>query len=103
VTSLSVIVLEGPVADFDFAPTPPEPPSDPPYLVPATLTFSDLSTWDPANPITAWSWDFSGWGTSNLESPLPVTFGQVGDWIVRLTITTASGHTDTAQATISVE
>jgi len=101
--SMDVNVLEAAVADFDFTPTPPEPPSDPPYSVPATLSFTDLSTSDPANPIVAWSWDFAGWGTSDLESPLPVTFDQVGDWVVRLTITTASGHSDTAQATIIVE
>lgn len=101
--NLSVTVLEVPVADFNFIPTPPQPPSDPPYPAPATLTFSDRSTTDPANPITAWSWDFGGWGTSNLQSPPSVTFGQVGNWEVRLTITTASGQTDSAQTTISVE
>jgi len=95
--SLSITVLEEPVAAFDFT------PSEPPLLAPATLTFSDLSTSDPANPITAWSWDFGGWGTSDLESPPPITFGQAGPWVVRLTITTASGHTDTTQTTISVE
>jgi len=95
--SLSVTVLEEPVAAFDFS------PSEPPFLAPATFVFSDLSTSDPANPITAWSWDFGGWGNSNLENPPPITFGQVGDWVVRLTITTASGHTDTTQTTISVE
>ena len=95
--SLSVTVLEEPVAAFDFS------PSEPPFLAPATFVFSDLSTSDPANPITAWIWDFGGWGNSNLENPPPITFGQVGDWVVRLTITTASGHTDTTQTTISVE
>jgi PKD repeat protein len=95
--NLSVTVFEETVADFDY--TPPEPP----YIAPATLTFTDQSTSDPANPITAWSWDFGGWGISSLQNPPPVTFGQAGNWIVRLTITTASGNTDTAQATISVE
>lgn len=97
VANLSVTVLEGPVAAFDFS------PPDPPFFAPATLTFNDLSTTDPANPIIAWSWDFGGWGSSNLESPAPVTFGQVGNWVVHLTITTASGQTDSAQTTISVE
>ena len=95
--SMNVDVLQETVADFDFTPT-----SDPPYSVPAFFSFTDLSTSDAANPIVAWSWDFDGWGASDLESPPEVRFGQVGDWVVRLTITTASGHSDTAQATITV-
>ena len=93
-------VLAETVAAFEFSPA---PPPDSPYPAPATLTFTDVSTSDPANSITAWSWDFGGWGTSNLQDPPAVTFGQAGDWIVRLTITTASGNSDTAQTTISVE
>ena len=97
VFSQTVTVLEGPVAAFDFS------PPDPPYFAPAILTFIDLSTSDPANPITAWSWDFGGWGTSNLQNPNPVTFGQTGNWVVRLIITTESGQTDSTQTTIFVE
>jgi PKD repeat protein len=102
-TSLEVIVIEGPKAVFSVI----DPPL-PPYLAGAPLTFSsDGSTSDSTDPITAWSWDFGGWlpsdGKLDVQNPLPVTFGQVGAWVVRLTITTASGQTNTSQATITVE
>ncbi len=95
-TSMRVSVIEGPVAAFGF-----DPPG--PHVAPATLVFSDLSTSDASDPIVDWSWDFGGWGVSSLQNPAAVTIGQAGDWIITLTITTASGQTDTIQTTITVE
>lgn len=62
---------------------------------PATITFEDQSTSDPSDAIVAWSWDFAGWGTSTAQNPPPVAINQAGTWTIRLTITTASGQTET--------
>lgn len=95
--TMTVSVLEGPEAAFDAnfvgATT----------AAPATVSFTQLSTADPADPIVAWSWDFGGWGTSTAEQPGPVLFGQSGTWPVRLTITTDSGLTDTVALDLVVD
>ena len=96
--TLSVTVIDGPTADFELLSV--EPPSPPRRFI---LTFADLSSEDPADPIVGYSWDFAGWGVSSLESPDPVQFVQAGDSIVRLTVTTASGQTDTAEMTVTLE
>ncbi|HEB90350.1 MAG TPA: PKD domain-containing protein [Deltaproteobacteria bacterium] len=96
-TGMLVNVIEGPVAAFAS-----DPPAGP-HVAPATLVFTDQSTFDASDPIVAWSWDFGGWGVSPLQDPAAVTIGQAGDWIIRLTVTTASGQTDTTQTTITVE
>jgi len=62
---------------------------------PATIDFVDQSTSDPNDDIVAWSWDFAGWGTSIDQNPMDVLIGQAGTWTIRLTVTTASGQTDT--------
>ena len=55
----------------------------------------DQSTSDPDDAIVAWSWDFAGWGTSTDPNPMDVLIEQAGTWTIRLTVTTASGQTDT--------
>jgi PKD repeat protein len=95
--NMLVTVIDGPMASFSFT------PEEGPYSAPATLTFIDQSTSDPSDSITSWGWDFGSWGTSALENPAPVSIGQAGDWVIRLTVGTASGETDTFQSTITVE
>lgn len=94
--TLTLTVLEGPAAAFAIV-------EAPPFGAPASLTFEDRSTADPADPIVAWSWDFGGWGTSEAADPGPVVIGQRGDWLIRLEVTTASGQTSVAEQTVSVE
>ena len=86
--TLTVTVLEAPVAI-------PAIQSASGTTAPATITFEDQSTSDPSDPIVAWSWDFAGWGTSTAQNPAPVAINQAGTWTIRLTITTASGQTNT--------
>jgi PKD repeat protein len=95
--SLLVTVIDGPMASFSFT------PEEGPYVAPATLIFSDQSKSDASDPITSWSWDFGGFGTSTLENPAPVEILQAGPLVIRLTITTASDETDTFQSTVTVE
>ncbi len=95
--SLLLTVLEAPLADFGVTFAGDDPSA------PATVTFDDLSTSDPADPIVAWSWDFAGWGTSTLPNPPAVLIPQVGDWSIRLTITTAAGLSDTLTSVITVD
>lgn len=82
-------------------------PASGPYTAPATLTFADLSTPDPNDPIVSWDWDFSGWGDGgpsfSTGNPAPVSFLQVGLWPVRLTIQTASGQEDSFEQVVSIE
>ncbi len=95
--ALSLMVLQGPVAIFEVL-------TDGPYTAPTSIEFGDLSTEDPDDRIVAWSWDFGGWGTSTQATPEnPVIIGQAGEVTVRLTITTESGRTDTAQMMIQVD
>ncbi len=70
---------------------------------PATVDFEDQSTSDPSDPIVAWSWDFGGWGTSSAPSPTNVAINQAGTWTIRLTITTASGQTDTRSLDLVID
>ena len=96
--SLLVTVIDGPLAAFSITSPPVQP-----YSTDVALSFSDSSTSDPTDPITDWSWDFGGWGISSLQSPAPVTILQSGNWIITLTVVTASGQTDTTQSTVLVE
>ncbi|MFK7897345.1 MAG: PKD domain-containing protein [Myxococcota bacterium] len=96
VATLSLTVLEGPEADFELL-------TAGPFAAPVSIEFGDLSTADVDDPIVAWSWDFGGWGTSTLATPAPVSIGQAGPVSVRLTITTDSGRTDTAEMMIQVD
>ena len=54
----------GPVAAFETLETAP-------FTAPATLHFQDRSSFDPGDPIVAWSWDFGGWGVSSSQDPAP--------------------------------
>ena len=94
--ALSVHVVGGPVAAFETV-------KAAPFTAPATLQFVDRSSFDPADPIVAWSWDFGGWGVSTQQNPGPVIVGQVGDWLIRLRITTASGQSRLVESVLTVE
>ncbi|MFO0688689.1 MAG: PKD domain-containing protein [Myxococcota bacterium] len=96
VATLSLTVVGGPVASFTTAETAP-------FTAPATLHFQDTSSFDPGDPIVAWSWDFGGFGTSSLANPGAVTIGQAGSWTIRLQITTQSGQTSLAETVLTVE
>ena len=87
---MTLQVLEAAVAIPAFDPDVPLPTT-----APAPITFVDQSTADDRDPIVEWFWDFAGWGTSSLQDPDEVTIGQAGTWVVRLTITTQSGRSDT--------
>lgn len=93
---LTLTVVGGPVAAIQVV-------EAAPYTAPATLHFQDASSFDPGDPIVAWSWDFGGFGTSTLANPGPVTIGQAGTWVIRLRITTQSGQTSLAESTLTVE
>ena len=95
--SLLLTVLEAPLADFGVAFAGDD------STAPATVSFDDLSTSDPTDPIVAWSWDFGGWGTSTLPNPPAVLIPQAGDWSIRLTVTTAAGLSDTFTSLITVD
>jgi gliding motility-associated-like protein len=60
-----------------------------------TTTFNDLSTPDGSNPIVSWKWNF---GDGNIQTftapPFTHTYNTVGTFSVSLTITDASGCTD---------
>ncbi len=94
--TLTITVLDGPVAAFETT-------ESEPYTAPATLHFQDHSTFDPSDPIVAWSWDFGGWGVSSARNPAPVLIGQAGDWLIRLRVTTASGQTNVVETVLTVE
>jgi PKD repeat protein len=94
--TLTIQVVDGAVADFEVV-------EAAPHTAPATLTFVDRSTFDPADPIVAWSWDFGGFGSSSLQNPGPVVIGQAGSWLIRLEVTTASGQTHLAESVLTVE
>ncbi|MBB83564.1 MAG: hypothetical protein CL931_07105 [Deltaproteobacteria bacterium] len=60
------------------------------------ITFEDQSTSDPmADPIVAWSWDIPGRDILTDQNPAPVLIEDDDPLTIRLTITTASGYTDT--------
>jgi hypothetical protein len=94
--TLTLTVVGGPVPAFATVETAP-------FTAPATLRFEDRSTFDPSDPIVAWSWDFGGWGVSTLQNPAPVVIGQAGDWLIRLRVTTASGQVRLAESVLTVE
>ena len=96
--SMPITVIDAPLAGFTVT----DPPSEP-YLAPATLTFTDVSTADVSDPIVAWSWDFGGWGSSTSETPAPVSILQAGPVTVTLTVTTQSGQQSTEQQTLTLQ
>ena len=94
--TLTVTVVGGPVAAFDTLEVAP-------FTAPALLHFRDRSSFDPGDPIVAWSWDFGGWGVSTQQDPGAVTVGQAGDWLIRLRVTTASGQSRLVDSVLTVE
>ncbi|MGC4037232.1 MAG: PKD domain-containing protein [Chitinophagaceae bacterium] len=60
------------------------------------VTFNDLSTTDGLNPITSWQWDFGDGTTQNFTAgPFQHVYPDKGIYTVKLTISDASGCTDT--------
>ncbi len=96
VASMSVTVIDRPVASFEMV-------TPGPHSAPVSIEFRDTSTLDPLDLIETWSWDFAGWGDSSAQNPAPVDFLQSGEYIVRLTVTTESGVETSAQLTVVVE
>lgn len=94
--TLQLTVVGGPVPAFATL-------EEAPFTAPATLHFEDRSSFDPSDPIVAWSWDFGGWGVSSQQNPGAVTIGQAGNWLIRLRVTTASGQTRLAESVLSVQ
>lgn len=94
--TLQLTVVGGPVPAFVTL-------EEAPFSAPATLHFEDRSSFDPSDPIVAWSWDFGGWGSSSQQNPGAVTIGQAGDWLIRLQVTTASGQVRLAESVLTVE
>ncbi|MEN8223953.1 MAG: PKD domain-containing protein [Bacteroidota bacterium] len=78
-----------PTADFSGTP----PSGFPPHGV----TFNDLS-FPNGGVLTSWSWDFGDGNISNLQNPMH-TYITSGVYTVSLTVTTASGGTDTETKT----
>lgn len=48
-------------------------------------------------PITGWSWDFAGNGTSTVMTPSPITFPNPGLFAVKLSATNSAGCTNTTE------
>ncbi len=70
-------------------------------LAPLNVSFTDSSTSQPSDPITAWSWDF-GDGSPWVTTPDAIhTFTRAGPYSVRLRVTNSFG-TATATNTIIV-
>jgi len=97
----TISIYEPVIAAFEQDPVP--DPELPLPQAPVDLEFIDLSTSDVDDPITTWSWDFGGWGTSNAQDPGPISFLQAGMYTVTLEVTTSLGSTDTAQLVVEVE
>lgn len=95
--TMNVSVIGAPVASFDavFA-----GPNTGPGAV---VRFTSTSTSDPTDAIVGWSWDFAGFGEASTEGPHDIVFPQSGDFPVRLTITTASGLTNTGEIDVTID
>jgi len=82
------------IADFSFGP---------PDCA-KKVTFTDQTTFrpgeGPAGP-NAWSWNFGGTGTSNLQNPMH-PFPNSGTYTVTLTVTNANGCQSTSTQTVTI-
>lgn len=64
------------------------------HPLPATFT----NTTNPGTfPITGWSWNFAGYGTSTLETPGGITFPDPGLFVIKLTATNSAGCINTTE------
>ncbi len=79
-----VQIFDGVIANFRFS-------SVVPCQVPATVTFTDLST---GNGINSWFWDFGDGTTSTLQNPIK-TYNASGRFVVKLTVRNTSGCVNT--------
>ncbi|MBL7904660.1 MAG: PKD domain-containing protein [Bacteroidales bacterium] len=95
-TSMDVQVVTGPTAEFEFEPG----------CLGSPVAFTDLTSTNGGPALVQWLWNFgdpaSGTSnTSNLPNPVHV-FNLEGTYNVLLTVTSASGCTDTVQHTVVV-
>ncbi|MEO0473604.1 MAG: PKD domain-containing protein, partial [Bacteroidota bacterium] len=81
----NIVLLAEPDAEFAT--------SVPTGCVPHTVNFVDLST-SPADPIVSWFWNFGDGNLSAAQNPSH-TYTTPGQYTVTLTVTTASGCTNT--------
>src|SRR6185436_13684034 len=58
-------------------------------VAPLAVNFSDLST----GPANAWAWDFGDGSTATVQNPSH-TYGAVGVYTVRLSVSAADGNTN---------
>lgn len=65
------------------------------------VTFTDTSVPSFGDQITGWSWSFGDGGNSSLQNPTH-TFSALGSYTVTLTVTTASGCSNTYSNTVQV-
>jgi gliding motility-associated-like protein len=89
--TISVIDCEESVAEFEF---------DNNICVGDCIEFTDLST----GTVVEWAWDFGGAGdptTSTEQNPI-VCFNTVGEFIIQLTVTNASGTESSVSNAITV-
>lgn len=90
ITKTNYITIAEPIVDFSA--------SIRKGCSPLIVDFTDMSTSfdNTGDPIVSWDWVFEGGtpGTSNIENPTNISFGQ-GRWDVTLTVTTQSGCTAT--------
>jgi PKD repeat protein len=100
--TMTVSVIQGPMASFTAMVT---GSTTTPMTDPATVTVVDTSTSDAPDPIVAWSWDFGGFPVPapDMQDPGPVVVSQPGPLLIRLTITTASGLTDTGEMSVNID
>lgn len=97
--TVSSAVPNPPIAQFEYAPSPPE--------VGESVVFNAEGSVDPTGAsvtpkaITSYSWDF-GDGTTGSGSIVSHAFGQSGVYAVVLTVRDETGANDTAQRTIVV-
>ena len=80
-----------------------------PWTVDQALTFQDLSTSDPSDPIVSWEWDIpasnpeTGKGSFDQPDPDPVSFASSSDYLVTLTVQTQSGRVESYTEVISID
>lgn len=68
----------------------------------SVVSFTDASTIDTSNTITAWKWDFGDGNTSTLKNPKN-TYLNSGNYNVTLIATAASGCKDTVTQSVSMQ
>ncbi len=94
--SVTIVVGDGPVADFTFSPSAP--------TIDEEVTFDAGASFDPGGSIVEYRWDW-GDGTSptiGASRKATHTFTAAGSYTVVLTVRDGDDQTDTASVTITV-